>query len=393
MGLLTKEVEVGLSPNIIKHYESLGYYIPKEINIKGNYIFKSGTKILVKVEDLTKGSYVKVDIECDKCGKKLENIIWKNYIKYVKDNGEYFCNKCAVIHAMVLYGTDNTMKTKLKKGKSFAQWGIDNIDNDFLDKYWDWEKNNELNINPWEINHSSGKKIYIKCQEKDYHGSYFKRAIDFVNNTRCPYCCNFHGKVHKLDSLGSLHPETLIIWSDKNQKSPYEYASYSKHEVYWKCHNKLHKDYKRKISVSTTYDFRCPECQRSKGEEAVSDYLTNKSFVKIDQDDFKQLIDKYNKNYYTPQKEFNGLVGLGNGLLSYDFYLPQYNILIEYQGRQHEKYIPGFHETYEDFEKQVEHDRRKKEYAENNNIKLLEIWYWDFDKIEEILTRELNNLI
>ena len=40
------------------------------------------------------------------------------------------------------------------------------------------------------------------------------------------------------------------------------------------------------------------------------------------------------------------------------------------------------------FEYQQEHDRRKKEYAQKNNIKFLEIWYWDIDKIEEILNKE-----
>lgn len=31
----------------------------------------------------------------------------------------------------------------------------------------------------------------------------------------------------------------------------------------------------------------------------------------------------------------------------------------------------------------------KKEYAENNNINLLEIWYYDFDNIEKILNNQL----
>ena len=83
---------------------------------------------------------------------------------------------------------------------------------------------------------------------------------------------------------------------------------------------------------------------------------------------------------------------MGNGLLSYDFYLIDYNILIEYQGLQHEKYKPGFHKSEKDFEYQQEHDRRKKEYAQNNNINLLEIWYWDYDNVEKILDEYLFDL-
>ena len=136
----------------------------------------------------------------------------------------------------------------------------------------------------------------------------------------------------------------------------------------------------------------CPECNKSKGEKRINNVLINNNWVDIFQKEFEELIDedKHNKNYFIPQKEFKGLFGLGNGLLSYDFYLPKLNLLIEYQGEQHERYIPGFHKTYDDFLKQLEHDRRKREYAQIHNIKLLEIWYWDFDKIEEILDKELN---
>ncbi len=80
------------------------------------------------------------------------------------------------------------------------------------------------------------------------------------------------------------------------------------------------------------------------------------------------------------------------GNLSYDFYLPNYNLLIEYQGEQHEKYTLVFHTSKEDFNKQQEHDKRKKDYAKENEIELLEIWYWDFDNIEEILNKQINNI-
>lgn len=31
----------------------------------------------------------------------------------------------------------------------------------------------------------------------------------------------------------------------------------------------------------------------------------------------------------------------------------------------------------------------KRQYAKAHNIKLLEIWYWDFDNIEEILNKNI----
>ena len=42
------------------------------------------------------------------------------------------------------------------------------------------------------------------------------------------------------------------------------------------------------------------------------------------------------------------------------------------------------------FENQQEHDRRKREYAQQNNIDLLEISYLEEDKIEEILNEIFN---
>lgn len=114
----------------------------------------------------------------------------------------------------------------------------------------------------------------------------------------------------------------------------------------------------------------CPKCNLSKGEIKIDEYL---KLYNID---------------YIPQKTFDGLIGVGNGLLSYDFYLHMYNILIEYQGRYHDGTVSN--QTDEDFIKQQEHDQRKQKYALDNNIKLLEIWYWDFNKIEEILIKELD---
>lgn len=120
---------------------------------------------------------------------------------------------------------------------------------------------------------------------------------------------------------------------------------------------------------------RCPVCNQSKGEKRIEKYLIENNFIK-------------NRDYIS-QKQFEGLIGLSNGNLSYDFYLLKYNLLIEYQGQQHAKYIKGFHKSKKDFDKQIKHDRRKQEYADNHNIKLLPIWYYDFDNIEKILKEKI----
>lgn len=117
----------------------------------------------------------------------------------------------------------------------------------------------------------------------------------------------------------------------------------------------------------------CKYCNLSHGERKISNYLNDKCIL------------------FEPQKEFQGLVGTGGGNLSYDFFING-NILCEFQGEQHEHYVKGFHKTYDDFLKQVEHDNRKRNYAFENNYKFIEIWYYDFENIEEILDIELGLL-
>jgi len=50
----------------------------------------------------------------------------------------------------------------------------------------------------------------------------------------------------------------------------------------------------------------------------------------------------------------------------------------------------GIKKTNLEFTKQLKHDQLKRDYALKHNINLLEIWYYDFDNIEEILNKELN---
>jgi very-short-patch-repair endonuclease len=69
--------------------------------------------------------------------------------------------------------------------------------------------------------------------------------------------------------------------------------------------------------------------------------------------------------------------------LSYDFYLPSYNLLIEYQGEYHDG--TANNQSKDAFLRQQEHDKRKLEYSVEHNIELLEIWYYDFENIENIL--------
>jgi hypothetical protein len=437
LSLITKEVWINLSSNI-KHYENLGYLIPRYKDKNGKFSVSKGTKLLVEVKDLSNGNRTKVDIECNGCGKKLKNITWRDYLKCVREDGKYYCSKCS----MHLFGKENIKRTKLKNSKSFeqwciesnrqdvldrwdyelneckpneityknnhkyyfkcsrnlhesepkcishfvnghegciecrdcnsfAQWGIDNICEDFLEKYWDYDKNNEIGINPWKIDYGYNKKVWIKCQEKDYHDSYDVSCNSFTNmNSRCPYCK--HIKIHKLDSLGMSNPEVLKIWSDKNKKAPYNYSPSSAQKVWWKCLENKHEDYYRSINTSSTCNFRCPECVQERNESTLQEkiriYLNELGYA---------ILHEYNCNVkcINPKTEYQ---------MPYDNEIEKLKLIIEVHGVQHYKKTnfcnlsaQKFNTTPEyEFHIQQVKDRYKRIFAEFKGYEYLEIPYW-----------------
>lgn len=75
---------------------------------------------------------------------------------------------------------------------------------------------------------------------------------------------------------------------------------------------------------------------------------------------------------YEYQKSFPDLIGVNDGLLSYDFWLPDKNILLELNGLQHYKPVDWFGGD-EGFHKQQIHDKRKVDFAVKNGLRLIVI--------------------
>ena len=108
--LITKEVEVKLVPSNIKYYQNLGY--------KG----KMGDLIIVKIEDLSNGSHVLVEVECDYCHEHFSTP-YSSYIlsiKYIDKNSckNSVCkNKKTKETTLLRYGVDNTSKLQSMQEK------------------------------------------------------------------------------------------------------------------------------------------------------------------------------------------------------------------------------------------------------------------------------------
>ena len=80
----------------------------------------------------------------------------------------------------------------------------------------------------------------------------------------------------------------------------------------------------------------------------------------------------------------------------FDFYLPDYNLFIEYDGQQH--YQPmryhgdNLEKNYSDFLRIKERDNIKNKYCFDNNIDLLRIPFYESKNIEEIISNHLQRL-
>ena len=120
-----------------------------------------------------------------------------------------------------------------------------------------------------------------------------------------------------------------------------------------------------------TFQQRCSEFLwyqgTSKGELRVKNFLEENNIEFIHQ-----------KRFYYEDSSYQ----------IFDFFLPNFNLAIEYNGEQH--YIETNFFARNLIE-QKESDNRKKIYCEKNNIELLIIPYWEYNKIEEILKGVVSN--
>jgi hypothetical protein len=356
MAIRENEVLITLHNKIIKHYEELGYDIPKYIDKKGRAKVKKGTKILVKTKDLTKKSNVKVTKICDDCGKISYNQPFSNLTRYRdKSDSRDRCVKCGNIHK------EKLIKENVPYERSLEYYSITNNKKYLLTEFS--EKNNIL---PSKIFKGSNDEYLWSCGKCKSEFTTSANSRTYLKSN-CPFCSG--KRVNETNCLAKVNPNLSKEWHPtKNGKlTPYNVTKHSNKDIWWKCQTC---EYEWKAKVTTRDTRGCLLCSTSKGEKKIKEWLEEKDVI------FKW------------QKEFNDLFGLGGRLLSYDFYLPKHNLLIEYQGQYHDG--TANNQTKEQFKVQQEHDKRKKEYVKSKNIQLLEIWYWDFENIEQILSTKIN---
>lgn len=192
--------------------------------------------------------------------------------------------------------------------------------------------------NCWEAKHG---------KQKSYRGQWTKEhIIDYIKDNAIGYDLI---DVKTIPRKGGVEKRILVSCDNDN------------HEPYW-------------ISLyNFQFGYRCQKCAAenpiSKGEsKAIKIFKTN-NISYIPQYKFSDCKDKY--------------------VLPFDFYLPDYNLIIEIMGEQHEHPVELFGGN-KTFEKTIYHDKIKREYLKSNNIDILDIWYYDFKNMEDIIINKIN---
>lgn len=297
-----------------------------------------------------------------------------------KDRSKFCSDKCfrASRNTQTEYNCDYCGKTflvpqreidKVSSGKKKGLYCCAQCAKDVQKPSWDeiqmvFEERNYTLVSTEYIS-SKTKLEYICNKHKD-------KGIQGItwNNIRhgfgCPYC----GEERRIDKRRSTfeyakevfakHDMELLNQPYINAKTPMEYI----------CIH--HRDYGVQLmTLDNAHKQHCPLCHKSKGETKIMEFLK-----------------EHNIRYIPQYKIEDEEVSDNRALLSYDFYLIDFNKYIEYQGEQHDHPVDIFGGE-EAFKKQCERDRRKRKYAEDVGVELIEIWYTDFNNIEKILTNKL----
>ena len=451
MGLVSKTVKVKWCPSNKKHYESLGYIYTKmgdEFKVSIEDLSKgSSAKVSCSCDNCKKDLYWKYDTYnryvkedgktyCQKCAKKLYGKTkeiktrllkgksfydWciENNRQDILDRWDYELNNCSPKD--VLYATNKKYwfkcnrhpehkselkringftrsgqegSIKCKQCNSIAQYILDSFSNKKLEEVWDYEKNGDLD--PWEISKGSGKKVWIICQEKDYHGSYETTPDMLSRGVRCPYCNKNGGKVHPLDSLGQYVIDNYgkeflwVAWSDKNEITPFEVSIYSRKKVWWNCPDNKHEPFERSCSNSINLEFRCPECVKEKEESVLEEktkiYLEELGYEVKTEHNCTIRPNSPKNNHPLP---FDNEIILSNGK----------HLIVEVHGEQHYKLLSKNHRYLKEEQTPEEYLHQRKLYDRYKRIKCiqagyeyLEIPYTAFNK-KETYKKLINNKI
>ena len=231
-----------------------------------------------------------------------------------------------------------------------------------------WSKNNILL--PENIFKGTPKKYLFVCNCCNHE--FLSRIADIkVNTNNCPYCsskifCENDECKYCLNKSFASN-EKSKCWSDKNNIKPRYVFKNSNKKYIFNCD-----DCKNEFTMTThgiTFDNRwCPTCKH-KTEKIL----------------FKWLCDKFDKNNI----KFQYIIKKQDKIYKYDYYIKNFNILIELDGNQHFNQIKNWATP----EYNLENDINKINIANDNNLSIIHLLQNDVYKNKNNWENKLLNSI
>lgn len=217
------------------------------------------------------------------------------------------------------------------------------------------------------IGHYKNAKTPVKCRCAICGHMWNAQPTNLLQGYGCPECKRITVKQKQLKPHSQFVADIHRINPDIDVVSEYKGA---RDLIQLRC-SICGEVWSVMASNAISHACGCPTCNASHGEKAIAAHLRSMGIT------------------YVPQHRFPDLVGVGGVQLSYDFYIPDLNVLIEFQGQYHDGTVKS--QTAEQLTTQIEHDRRKRKYADDNGLRLIEIWYYNFTRIKEILETSMSS--
>ena len=330
-----QKIHIKITRRNINHYRQCGY----DVNV--------GDEIDIKVTDLISGSHIKVNVKCDYCGKVIQ-VAYRDYIKYKFD--KYSCQKCRQQKTSE-YNLKTRQRNLYNRAINFCK-----------------EKGYELITNQDEIFNSDTRVLY-KCPK---HGVHETKIYTLITEHECINCAIEHNTEQSKKTPDMVYNEFKKYGGILLNKEDYLGWNYKNLKVICpECKEIFTTSY---CAFTHRNGQVCSKCSSriSKGERKIKD-----------------ILEKNNVDFY---REFRFDDCRTVVPLPFDFYLPKYNLCIEYDGEGH--YMPirrgiSLKEAELNLHNIQKRDNIKTEYCKDNNITLIRIPYWDFNNIENILKEKV----
>lgn len=204
-------------------------------------------------------------------------------------------------------------------------------------------------------------KVLIGCP---MHGNFLQSPSEHLRGCGCMACGHLRRGEHARLSTDMFITKAVNVNGFRYKYDKVDYIG-THDDVIITC--PIHGDFEQSPNNHLSGK-GCPKCSESKGEYAIRNFL-----------------ELNNIKFYNQYRTQN-CVHIRE--LSFDFYIPSKNLLIEYDGKQHFEPVEYFGGV-EYFEECTHRDVIKDEYATKFSITLLRIPYWDIDNIDSILKSHL----